>query len=310
MERPGDKVVSFSGVEKRYGAVTALDGVDLTVRTGGVTAILGPNGAGKSTAVGLMLGRLRPDRGTVQLFGLPPQKVAARRRVGVMLQTTTLPPQLTVREQVSLFAGYYPDPMDVAEALALAGLDGLATRRCQALSGGQQRRVQFALAIIGRPALLVLDEPTVGLDLESRRALWSTVRLLAGAGTAVILTTHHLEEADALADRVVLIDRGRIMADDTVANIKALVAARTIRCRTALGDDRLSHLPGVRSLRRAGAHVLLGSVAAEATLRALFDADPDLSDLIVSGASLEEAFDLLTGRTPLATPPAAPAAAA
>lgn len=290
----GEPVIRLGRAVKRYGATVALDGLDLEIEGAGVTAILGPNGAGKSTAVGLMLGRLLPDAGDVRLFGLDPRDLRARRRVGAMLQSATLPPQLTVREQVSLFAGYYPDPLPVDGAIRLAGLDGLADRRCQALSGGQQRRVQFALAVVGRPALLVLDEPTVGLDLEARRALWSTVRDLVAGGTAVVLTTHHLEEAEALADRVVVIDRGRVLADDTAAGVKALVAARAIRCRTALSDAALAALPGVRSVARAGAGAVITSAEAERTLRALLTADPDLSDLTVTGATLEEAFVSLT----------------
>ncbi len=287
--------VTLRRAAKRYGGTVALDGLDLEVAGAGVTAILGPNGAGKSTAVGLMLGRLLPDAGEVRLFGRDPRDLAARRRVGAMLQSATLPPQLTVREQVALFAGYYPSPLPVAEAIRLAGLTGLEDRRCRALSGGQQRRVQFALALVGRPDLLVLDEPTVGLDLEARRALWASVRALVAGGAGVILTTHHLEEAEALADRIVVIDRGRVLADDTAAGVKAMVATRTIRCRTALPDATLRAMPDVRSVARSGVHAVIATAEAERTLRALLGADPDLADLTVTGASLEEAFVSLTG---------------
>lgn len=285
--------VRLTGAVKRFGAVTALAGLDLEIAVGGVTALLGPNGAGKTTAIGLMLGRLRPDAGEALLFGRDPRDLGARQRIGVMLQSAGLPPQLTVMEQVMLFAGYYENAMPAAEAVTLAGLTGLERRRCSALSGGQQRRLQFALAIVGRPELLVLDEPSVGLDLEARRALWTTIRTLRDRGATVLLTTHHLEEAEALADRVVVIDKGRVRASGTVAEMKALVSGKSVRCVTSLSDAALAALPGVRSVSRAGRHVVLISEAGEATMRALLAADPTVTDLELSGVGLEAAFDAL-----------------
>ena len=285
--------VRLAGAVKRFGATLALDGLDLEIAPGGVTALLGPNGAGKTTAIGLMLGRLRPDAGTALLFGRDPRDLAARQRIGVMLQSAGLPPQLTVMEQVMLFAGYYEAAMPPAEAVQLAGLGGLERRRCSALSGGQQRRLQFALAIVGRPDLLVLDEPSVGLDLEARRALWATIRTLRDRGATVLLTTHHLEEAEALADRVVVIDKGRVRASGSVAEMKALVSGRSIRCITTLDDAALAALPGVRQVSRSGRHAILLSETGEATMRALLAADAGVSDLQLTGAGLEEAFDAL-----------------
>lgn len=285
--------VRLSAVTKSYGAVRAVDGLDLEIRSGGVTALLGPNGAGKSTAIGLMLGSLRPDAGVARLFGHDPRDLAARRRIGVMLQTARLPRQLTVAELVALFGGYYPAPMSVAEAVRLAGLEGLERRRCSALSGGQQRRLQFAIAAVGRPDLLLLDEPSVGLDLEARRAMWATVRMLRERGATILLTTHHLEEAEALADRIVVIDKGRVRTSGTVADMKSIVAGRTIRCATALDDAALRALPNVRSVARAGRHAVLVTDGGEATARALLNADLSLSDLEITGAGLEEAFDAL-----------------
>jgi ABC-2 type transport system ATP-binding protein len=293
---PTASPVRLAGAVKRFGATLALDRLDLEIAPGGVTALLGPNGAGKTTAIGLMLGRLRPDAGEALLFGRDPRDLAARQRIGVMLQTAGLPPQLTVMEQVMLFAGYYERAMPAAEAIALAGLTGLERRRCSALSGGQQRRLQFALAIVGRPDLLILDEPSVGLDLEARRALWTTIRALRDRGATVLLTTHHLEEAEALADRIVVIDKGRVRASGTVAEMKALVSGRTIRCRTVLDDAALRALPGVRSVSRAGQHVILISEAGEATMRALLAADATLADLELGGMGLEEAFDALVAQ--------------
>ncbi len=285
--------VSLKAVVKSYGTVRAVDGLDLDIEAGGLTALLGPNGAGKSTAIGLMLGRLRPDAGTARLFGHDPRDLAARRRIGVMLQTAKLPRQLTVAEHIALFAGYYPHPLPVGEAVRLAGLEGLERRRASALSGGQQRRLQFAIAVVGRPDLLLLDEPSVGLDLEARRAMWATVRMLRERGATILLTTHHLEEAEALADRVVVIDKGRVRASGTVAEMKSIVSGRSIRCLTQLDDAALAALPHVRSVSRAGRHAILVSDNGEATMRALLLADASVADLEIASAGLEEAFDAL-----------------
>lgn len=285
--------VSLKAISRSYGAVKALDGLDLEIAGGGVTALLGPNGAGKSTAISVMLGRLRPDAGEVRLFGHDPRDLAARRRVGVMLQTAKLPRQLTVAEHIKLFAGYYPNPMPLTEAVALAGLEGLERRRASALSGGQQRRLQFAIAAVGRPDLLLLDEPSVGLDLEARRAMWATVRMLRERGATILLTTHHLEEAEALSDRVVVIDKGRVRASGTVGEMKAVVSGRTIRCLTGLDDTALLALPEVRSVSRSGQHAILVTSNAEATMRALLMADATVADLEITSAGLEEAFDAL-----------------
>jgi ABC-2 type transport system ATP-binding protein len=282
------------GLVRRYGAVTALAGVDLDIQAGRVTTLLGPNGAGKSTLVGLVLGRLRADAGTLQVGGHAPGSLAARRLTGAMLQAAALAPQLTVHEHVALQSGYYPDARPLADTLALAGLQDLAKRRYEALSGGQQRRAQFALAMCGRPRLLVLDEPTAGLDADSRRALWQAVRTLADEGAAVLLTTHLLDEADALADRVVLLANGRVAADGTPGEIRSRVAARSLRCLTALPLAQLRALPGVTAAEPRGRHVALRTLAAEETLRALLAADPSLAELEVTGTSLEDAvLDLL-----------------
>jgi len=290
--------VQARGLVRRYGAVTALAGVDLDIQAGRVSTLLGPNGAGKSTLVGLVLGRLRADAGTLQVGGHAPGSLAARRLTGAMLQTAALAPQLTVHEHVALQSGYYtdtdPGARPLADTLALAGLQDLGARRYEALSGGQQRRVQFALALCGRPRLLVLDEPTAGLDADSRRALWQAVRALADEGAAVLLTTHLLDEADALADRVVLLAGGRVVADGTPGEIRSRVAARSVRCLTSLPLAQLRSLPGVTAADHRGRHVALRTLAAEATLRALLAADASLAELEVTGTTLEDAvLDLL-----------------
>jgi len=287
-------IAELTNVTKRYGDVIALDGLSLGLEAGRVTALLGPNGAGKTTAVKLLLGLTRPASGTATLFGRDPRDVKARQRTGVMLQVANVPQTLRVREHVHLFCSYYPNPMPVDEALAIAGLATVADRKYGALSGGQKQRVLFALAICGNPDLLFLDEPTVGLDVESRRGFWQEVRRLAAGGRSILLTTHYLEEADALADRIVVINNGRVVADGAPHEVKALTAARRIRCVTSLDDARLAAMPGVQSVRRDGAAVELLTSDAESVTRALLAADPALGGLEVSGAGLEEAFLTLT----------------
>ncbi|ADG11202.1 ABC transporter ATP-binding protein [Caulobacter segnis] len=283
----------LSQVTKRRGSTQALDGLDLIIRPGQCVALLGPNGAGKSTSVALLTGRLSPDAGQVRLFGGDPRDLATRGRMGVMLQETGLPRTLTVREQVDLFRSYYRQPRSLDETLQLAGLEGLERRRCGALSGGQQRRVQFAIAIAGRPDFLVLDEPTTGMDIDARRGLWSAVRAEIARGAAVLLTTHHLDEAEALADRIVVIDHGRVIADGTPEAIKSQVSAVAIRCRTRLGDADLSSLARVTSVSRDGGRVTLLTTSASATLRELLARDETIDDLTVAGASLEDAVTRL-----------------
>jgi ABC-2 type transport system ATP-binding protein len=287
-------VVEARGVTRRYGTVAALDGLTLALPAGVVTTLLGPNGAGKTTLVSLLLGRTQPHAGTVSVFGEAAGSLAARRRTGAMLQSAALAPQLTVAEHVALHGGYYANPRPLDETLAHAGLQALAHRKYSALSGGEQRRVQFALAVAGRPDFLVLDEPTVAMDADSRRAFWRVVRGLADEGAAVLLTTHQLEEAEALSDRVVLVAKGRVLAEGTPGEIRARVGARTIRCLTSLAPAQLAALPGVAAVEASGRHQVLRSSTAEDTLRALLAADAGLADLSVGGASLEEAvLDLL-----------------
>ncbi|UYY59980.1 ABC transporter ATP-binding protein [Sphingomonas sp. S2-65] len=290
VENSIEAVGRLGGISKTFGSRLVLDNIALEIRRGEVTALLGPNGAGKTTLVGMLTGRLAPDHGHVALFGLDPARPAARARMGVMLQSAGLPDVLTVRELVALQSGYYRNPRQVAATITLAGLDGLEARPAGKLSGGQQRRLLYALAICGQPDLLVLDEPTTGLDHEARRRLWTTVRADADAGAAILLTTHYLEEADALADRIVVIDGGRIIADDTPSWIKAQVAGSTIRCRTALPDATLLSLPGIRSVARNGAATTLLATDGAASARALLGADSALSDLTITAASLEDAL--------------------
>jgi ABC-2 type transport system ATP-binding protein len=287
-------IAELQGVTKEYGAVTALNDVTLRLEAGRVTAVLGPNGAGKTTAVKLLLGLTRPTVGRVALFGQDPRAPGARRRTGVMLQVSKVPETLTVREHVHLFCSYYPAPMSVDAALQAADLTGVADRRYGLLSGGQRQRAQFAFAICGNPDLLFLDEPTVGMDVESRRSFWQQIRALASRGRSIVLTTHYLEEADALADRIVMLSSGAIVADGSPHQIKSRVASRRIRCTTTLPIDEIRAMGAVQSVRQGGAAVEILTSDAENVVRGLLTRDPRLSSLEVTGAGLEEAFLTLT----------------
>jgi ABC-2 type transport system ATP-binding protein len=280
--------------QKRYGAVVALDGVDLDVQPGELLALLGPNGAGKSTAISLLLGLSEPDAGEVQLFGESPHSLDARRRVGVMLQSAGMPDTLKVRELLAQTRSYYPNPLESDACVSAAGITDLLDRRYGRLSGGQQRRVQFALAVCGRPRLLFLDEPTVGLDIEARQAMWSTIRALVAAGCAVLLTTHYLEEAEMLADRVAVLARGRIVAEGSVRQIRARVAQRRIRCVSAIPLETIGAWPDVRSICRDGDRFEIVTDSAESVVRQLLREDARLSELEVQRAGLAEAFVEIT----------------
>jgi ABC-2 type transport system ATP-binding protein len=294
MDFPTPAWARLRAVQKRFGKQQALAGIDLAVAPGQVLALLGPNGAGKTTAIHLLLGLQRADAGQVELFGQDPQRLVARQRIGVMLQSAGIQDMLKVRELLALTRSYYPQPRSVADCIALAGLDGLMERHYGQLSGGQQRRVQFALAICGRPQLLFLDEPTTGLDIDARQGLWKAIRELVAQGCAVLLTTHYLEEAEALADRVVVLAAGRILAQGSVRDIRAHVAQRRIRCVSMLPAETVAGWPRVRSVQRQGDYLDIVADAAEPVVRRLLAADPELAELEVQRAGLAEAFVELT----------------
>lgn len=298
-------IAALEGATKAYGGHRVLDGFDITLEAGSVTALLGPNGAGKSTVAGLLTGRLRADSGRVSLFGRDPSDQLARARMGIMLQAGGLPETLTVAEAIDLHAGYFARRLPTASVLEQAGLAALASRRCDRLSGGEARKVQFALAICGAPDLLVLDEPTTGFDPESRRAMWDVVRSHADAGAGVLLATHHMDEAEALADRIVVIAGGRIIADGAPAAIKAEVAATVIRLRTRIPADRFAILPGVVKVETVGADLLLLTTLPRPTLEAAFALDPALQHFEVTGASLEDALANLVNTNRIALKEAA-----
>jgi ABC-2 type transport system ATP-binding protein len=268
--------------------------VNFTVGAWQVVALLGPNGAGKTTAVKLLLGLIQSDSGHARVFGGDPTNLQNRMRAGAMLQVGRVPETLRVREHIDLFSSYYPKPLPLEEVLAAAGLEKLRDRKFGDLSGGQRQRTLFALAICGDPDLLFLDEPTVGLDVEARRMLWEEIRRMVDRGKTVLLTTHYLEEADALADRIAVINQGAITAEGTPAEIKAQTSGKRIRCITALGVADLLQIPGVNDARQDREGVEIHAREAEPVARALLARDPTLSGLEITSAGLEEAFLALT----------------
>jgi len=290
----GGPVAQLRGITKKFGAVTALNSIDIEVRRGELLAVLGPNGAGKSTAISLWLGLIEPDAGSVTLLGGEPQDIARRRGLGVMMQDVEMPKELKVRELVRLAASYYDDPMSVEEALRRAGLESLADRNYGKLSGGQKRQAQFAVAICGRPKVLFLDEPTVGLDVKARAALWTSVRRLLADGCSVVLTTHYLEEAEALADRITVITKGRVIASGSVDDMRALVARRQISCESSLTADDVRGWPGVIEVSKDASKLSITVTDAEGVVRRLLAADTTLGRLEVRQAGLNEAFNELT----------------
>jgi ABC-2 type transport system ATP-binding protein len=292
--------IQLSGLKKTFrspqGPVHAVRGVDISIAPGETVALLGPNGAGKSTTIDMLLGLLPPDSGTVSLFGMKPADAIKVGAIGAMLQTGSLIRDLSVRELIAMMGALFPTPFTVDEVLDLTGIADIAGRRVQKLSGGQTQRVRFAIALVSNPDLLVLDEPTVGMDVESRHAFWTTMRRFASAGKTVVFATHYLEEADTYADRIILMARGEIVADGPATEIKATVGLRTVRA-TLPGVDpaALGVLPGVTHVETRGEAVILSSSDSDATIRALLPAYPQARDIEISGAGLEQAFLQLTG---------------
>lgn len=265
--QPRQPIATLVNVTKRYGATTALDRLSLALRPGEIVALLGPNGAGKSTAVRLLLGLAAPTSGTTRVFGSDPRDASTRTRVGAMLQVSRITEMLRVREHIDLFRSYYPRPLPIADVMRIAQLKGIEDRFFGQLSGGQRQRVLFALALCGNPDLIFLDEPTVGMDIEARRGLWQEIRVLSALGKTVLLTTHYLEEADALADRVIVINKGRVISEGTPAEIKRSSGGRRIRCQTRLSAGFLQSLPSVASVQLHESHVVVTAADAEEVVR-------------------------------------------
>jgi ABC-2 type transport system ATP-binding protein len=294
-----EQSVEARGLVKAFGSgarvVRAVDRVDVSIARGETVALLGPNGAGKSTTIDLLLGLLEPDEGGATLFGRPPREAVDAGRIGTMLQTGSLIRDLDVKELVEMMASVYPHPLDTADALSQAGIEELAKRRTQTLSGGETQRVRFALALVSDPDLLVLDEPTVGMDVESRRAFWTTMRRGAAHGRTILFATHYMDEADAYADRAILMAHGKVVAAAPTTELKSLVGTRTIRATLPDADEAdLAALEGVAQAERHGDVVVLSCSDSDRAIRALLDRYPEARDIEIAGAGLEEAFVLLT----------------
>jgi ABC-2 type transport system ATP-binding protein len=287
-------VARLHSITKQYGANTALNNFSFEIHPGEIVSLLGPNGAGKTTAIRLLLGLISPTSGSVRVLGRDPRDSSARTRIGAMLQVAKVPENLRVREHIDLFRSYYPNPLPAAEVVRIAGLEGIEDRLFGKLSGGQKQRVLFGLALCGDPDLVFLDEPTVGMDIEARRNLWEQVRRLAARGKSVLLTTHYLEEADALASRILVLNKGAMVAQGTPAQIKNQVSTRRIRCVTQLAATFVRNLPTVTDVAEDRGTLLITTAHPESVLRTMLQRDETLRDLEVSSAALEDAFLALT----------------
>ncbi|MEH0842124.1 ABC transporter ATP-binding protein [Micromonospora sp. CPCC 205711] len=294
MTRSTHPAVELAGLRKSFGPVTAVDGLDLRISAGEVVAFLGPNGAGKTTTIDLLLGLARPDAGTVRLFGGTPAEAVRHGRVAAVMQSGGLLKDLTVAETVRMTAHFHGRTRPVAEVLARAGIAELADRLVGKCSGGQQQRLRFALALLSDPDVMVLDEPTTGMDVEGRRDFWQAIRADARAGRTVIFATHYLDEADAYADRIVLVRQGRVVADGSTAEIKNLAAGRTVRATLPAADQAgLAALPGVETVEVRGDAVLIRTGDSDAVARHLLTRTA-ARDVEITSRNLEDAFLALT----------------
>jgi ABC-2 type transport system ATP-binding protein len=292
---PGTAAIDLRGLVKKFGDVTAVAGLDLTVRPGEIVAFLGPNGAGKTSTIDILLGLSKPTEGSVQVFGLDPVTAVSHGRIAAVMQSGGLLKDLTVKETIQLTASLFREPRPVDDVMARAGITGIADRRVGKCSGGEQQRLRFALALLPEPDLLLLDEPTTGMDVEARRAFWSAIRQDAAAGRTVMFATHYLDEADSYADRIVMVRKGEIVADGTAAEVRAMASGRTVRA-TLPGADQvtLAGLPGVTSVELRGDTVLIRCEDSDAVLRYLLT-HTEAHDLEVTSRNLEDAFIALTG---------------
>ncbi len=300
MTSTSDIAISFNAVSKQFGSTKALDSASFTVERGETVALLGPNGAGKSTTVSILLGLREPDSGEVSVLGSHPRQAVGTGRVSALLQESGLPPGVKIREIVQLARDLSPHPARMDEILGKAGLADIADRMVEGLSGGQTQRVRYALAIAGDPELLFLDEPTVALDVEGRRAFWRDVRVQAAAGRTVLFATHYLDEAESVADRIVVLRQGQVVADASPADIKASAGQRMIKFSTGAPDEvLLRSLPGVSKVDvRGGREVTMESRDADATVVALVRNSIPFTNIEVSGVALEDAFLALTAEAP------------
>ncbi len=291
--------LELAALSKSFGQLTAVDGIDLTIQRGEVVALLGPNGAGKSTTIDLALGLAHPTSGTARLFGGDPRAAILAGRVGAMLQGGALLPTTTVRQSIALVAAAHRAPLSIDEALDRAGIRDLAKQRVSKLSGGQLQRARFAIAVVSNPDLLILDEPTAAMDVESRREFWHSMREFTAEGRTVVFATHYLDEADSFADRIVILNSGRIVADGTPAEVKSVVSGRSIRFAVDAGEadaatSALSRLGGIRSLEQRASRFTLVSDDSDATLRSVLHLVPTAHDIEITAHTMDDAFLALT----------------
>lgn len=297
MPTDNQPLVTVSNVSKQFGKEQALNDVSLCIQPNEVVALLGENGAGKTTTIGTLLGQLTADSGQVRVFDHPAGHWAAKQQRGVMLQSAALPDNVKVIEQLRLFASYYPNSMPLEDVLNTALLTDLQHRKVQTLSGGQKQRLLFAMAVIGNPRLVILDEPTVGLDATARREFWRCIRALAAQGASVLLTTHYLEEADALSDRIVVLSKGQVVAQGVPEQIKARLGGKCVRFRSSVSPEDIRKLLPATKVHNRGDYIEVYTSAPQTHLKALFTAGITTQDLTVSGISLEDAFLHLTQPT-------------
>ena len=292
--RAAAPAVALRDLTKRFGAVTAVDGLDLTIEPGEIVAFLGPNGAGKTTTIDMVLGLSRPHSGSIEVYGMTPRAAVAHGLVAAVMQTGGLLKDLTVRETVELTAALFAHTRPVDEVLDRAGISDIATRRVGKCSGGQQQRLRFAMALLSDPGLLILDEPTTGMDVEGRRSFWQAIRADADRGRTVLFATHYLEEADAYADRIILMSHGRIVADGSTADIKGLVAGRILRATLPDADSvALAGFPGVKDVEVQGERIVVGTADSDGLARYLLT-ETDARDVEISSQNLESVFLALT----------------
>lgn len=289
--------ISFDGVVKKFASQVAVDKLTFDVEEGSVVSLLGPNGAGKTTSISMMLGLIRPTTGKVKLLGKDPTSPANRKHIGAMLQQVGLPSQTTVREVISLFRGFYDDALPLEYLLEMSDLKDIARMQADKLSGGQKRRLQFALAMAGNPKILFLDEPTTAMDVQSRRTFWSQLRSFAEQDRrTIVLSTHHLEEADSISDRIIIMHRGRKIADGTPTELKQRAGNRFVSFITSpsVTESEIRRLPSVLGLEWSGRHVRVRTDDSDGLLRALVHSHLEVSDFEVSSGALEDAFIALT----------------